>query len=571
MKPSAPALRPHLSHTFYLGVTRFVKETAASQKSAQTTLCGPIRFFGENLLGLAQHSPSDQPLAADDAGELLRFCGDLVSGRGVPLVHAVVEVDVGDYLQQVSCRGSVAAKDVQLFPDGRCDRTLERLFHLGHLGTEVFIFILERRVERAQLPQNIGLCCGQGETVLLLGAPVFDLRAEDLHHLAYPPVVSLGDHRYGTDKSKAGVAGRFAPKANPHFNIPSGREVNILVATDVMAEGLNLQDGDVIVNYDLHWNPVRLIQRFGRIDRIGSKNDSIWGFNFLPETSLDRNLGLQAVLSQRIQEIHDTIGEDAAILDKSEQINEEAMFAIYQKKGDQMDFDEDDFVDINEAEEMLRSLRKDDPDEFQRIAYLRDGIRSARAVFSNRGNYVFCQAGRYQQLFLTDEDGAVASRDVPAVLGRIQCSKDEPAIRGVAGRENQTPRPSCARTQVSVLRIHCREVRAGVIDRAPGPRAALASAPAACSGRTRVDDTHNSLQGIVGPQLCTILEDLAVEGATRVAVEVKVVDGCRGERRVRILAHVSDGRHPVVSRPGAPIHQRRSHDSVRFEGSGRLD
>ena len=121
-----------------------------------------------------------------------------------------------------------------------------------------------------------------------------------------------------------------------------------------MSEGLNLQDGDVIVNYDLHWNPVRLIQRFGRIDRIGSENEAIWGYNFLPETELDKNLGLTQILRTRINEIHATIGEDAAILDKSEQINEESMFAIYEKKqGEQLELfqnDNDDFIDINEAE-----------------------------------------------------------------------------------------------------------------------------------------------------------------------------------------------------------------------------
>ena len=106
-----------------------------------------------------------------------------------------------------------------------------------------------------------------------------------------------------------------------------------LVATDVLAEGLNLQDCDNVINYDLHWNPVRLIQRFGRIDRIGTEHDVDYGFNFLPETGLERNLGLRPKLRNRIQEIHDTIGEDAAILDEGEQLNESAMYAIYEKKG----------------------------------------------------------------------------------------------------------------------------------------------------------------------------------------------------------------------------------------------
>ena len=236
---------------------------------------------------------------------------------------------------------------------------------------------------------------------------------------------------YGSEKSKARVAARFAPAANQHIQLRSNDpEIRILIATDVMSEGLNLQDGDVVLNYDLHWNPVRLIQRFGRIDRIGSENEVIWGFNFLPETKLDKNLGLTEVLRTRIREIHETIGEDAAILDKTEHINEDAMFAIYNKQGHQLSFFEDgeaDLMDLNEAEEILRTLRQENPAEYERIASLRNGIRSGKAVFDGQGSFVFCQAGRFQQLFLTDKDGNVASRDVAVILNRIKCSKQEPS------------------------------------------------------------------------------------------------------------------------------------------------
>ncbi len=233
---------------------------------------------------------------------------------------------------------------------------------------------------------------------------------------------------YSGDKSKARMAARFAPKANPEYRLRAGEsEVSLLVATDVLAEGLNLQDGDKIINYDLHWNPVRLIQRFGRIDRIGSEHEIIYGFNFLPETGIERNLGLREKLRNRIREIHDTIGEDAAILDPSEQLNEEAMYAIYEKKGEQLSlFEEhdDELVDINEAEEILRQLRTENPTEYERIADLRDGIRTAR-VTGSQGLYVFCQAGRYQQLFLLDDKGEVVSRDVSRILGAIRCDADE--------------------------------------------------------------------------------------------------------------------------------------------------
>lgn len=257
--------------------------------------------------------------------------------------------------------------------------------------------------------------------------------AEYLYKCINPDgVITDIDSIFGNDKSKARMAARFSPESNAQ-SIGSDSEIRILIATDVMSEGLNLQQGDVVLNYDLHWNPVRLIQRFGRIDRIGSKNDEIWGFNFLPETAMEQQLGLHEVLSARIREIQDTIGEDAAILDKDEIVNEDAMYCIYEQNGDQLTFfeaDEGDFVDINEAEEMLRSIKAEDPEEFERIANLRDGIRSAQATFKGgNARYVLCQAGRFQQLILVDEAGDELSRDVPKVLGSLKCSKGVPAAQ----------------------------------------------------------------------------------------------------------------------------------------------
>ncbi len=242
---------------------------------------------------------------------------------------------------------------------------------------------------------------------------------------------------YSGDKSKMRVVGRFAPKANPQYQRPAGEaELMTVVATDVLAEGLNLQDCDNIINYDLHWNPVRLIQRFGRIDRIGSDHDVVYGFNFLPETGIERNLNLQQKLHNRIQEIHDTIGEDSEILDRTEKLNEDAMYAIYEKKnGGQLslfeDEQEEEFLDLNEAEEILRQLRRENPAEYERIADLRDGIRTGKAS-THKGQFVFCEATYpnqpeqkgYQQLFLVDTTGTVVSKDVSKILGLIKCGPD---------------------------------------------------------------------------------------------------------------------------------------------------
>ncbi|MGD0487650.1 MAG: helicase-related protein [Syntrophorhabdales bacterium] len=244
---------------------------------------------------------------------------------------------------------------------------------------------------------------------------------------------------YSGDKSKARIVGRFAPKANPEYHFAKGEaELMTVVATDVLAEGLNLQDCDNIINYDLHWNPVRLIQRFGRIDRIGSEHALIFAFNFLPEVGIEKTLGLYSTLHNRIQEIHDTIGEDSSILDDTERLNPEAMYAIYEPRGsgpmqlELWDKPADEFLDLNEAEEILRQLRKEDPAEFERIETLRDGIRTARSS-PQKGMFVFCQAGRFQQLFLLDDKGAVVSRDIPRVVGAVKCSPDVKAADLPAG------------------------------------------------------------------------------------------------------------------------------------------
>ena len=81
----------------------------------------------------------------------------------------------------------------------------------------------------------------------------------------------------------------FSPKSKHRDMLDpnSNDEIDILMATDCISEGQNLQDCDYLINYDIHWNPVRIIQRFGRVDRIGSTNEVIQLVNFWPNLSLD--------------------------------------------------------------------------------------------------------------------------------------------------------------------------------------------------------------------------------------------------------------------------------------------
>jgi len=232
---------------------------------------------------------------------------------------------------------------------------------------------------------------------------------------------------YGSGKNKMLTAARFSPSANPQVKVPANQpEIDLLIATDVMSEGLNLQDCDQVINYDLHWNPVRLIQRFGRIDRIGSRHDHIFGYNFLPEAGLEAGLGLTEILQRRINEINAILGGDSAILSPKEQLQTEAFIAIY--RGDTIErfeeTDEDELVDLVEAEELIRQIRNADPMLFARISELSDGVRSTRKD-RLAGAIVHCKAGQYQQLFLVNNEGQIVKRNLAEVLAVLQCKPDE--------------------------------------------------------------------------------------------------------------------------------------------------
>lgn len=95
-------------------------------------------------------------------------------------------------------------------------------------------------------------------------------------------------------------------------------EIDFLIATDCISEGQNLQDCDYLINYDIHWNPVRIIQRFGRIDRIGSKNTYIQLVNFWPDVTLDEYIDLKAKVETRMKIVDMTATGDDNLLSEEE-------------------------------------------------------------------------------------------------------------------------------------------------------------------------------------------------------------------------------------------------------------
>lgn len=114
------------------------------------------------------------------------------------------------------------------------------------------------------------------------------------------------------------LASRFSPKAKNYILKEEEVELQYLFSTDVLSEGQNLQDAGILVNYDLHWNPVRMIQRNGRVNRLGSPFEEVYIYNMRPEAKLDTYLKLIQRLEGKINLIKNTIGTDTPVLDEPE-------------------------------------------------------------------------------------------------------------------------------------------------------------------------------------------------------------------------------------------------------------
>lgn len=114
------------------------------------------------------------------------------------------------------------------------------------------------------------------------------------------------------------LASRFSPKSKRYSFKPDETELSTLFSTDVLSEGQNLQDAGVLINYDLHWNPVRMIQRNGRVNRLGSTFSEVYVHNMRPESKLDAYLKLIQRLQGKIDIIRNTIGTDTPVLDEPE-------------------------------------------------------------------------------------------------------------------------------------------------------------------------------------------------------------------------------------------------------------
>lgn len=159
----------------------------------------------------------------------------------------------------------------------------------------------------------------------------------------------------------------------------SDATLRILITTDVLSEGINLHRGNVLINYDLPWNPTRVLQRAGRVNRLGTEHHDIFIYNFFPTTQADSHLGLEANITNKIQMFHDILGEDAKYLSDGEEIGSQELFETLNSKKAYTGEEEEGDSELKYLE-MMRTLRDEKSALFEKIKRLPKKARSGRLV-----------------------------------------------------------------------------------------------------------------------------------------------------------------------------------------------
>ena len=194
----------------------------------------------------------------------------------------------------------------------------------------------------------------------------------------------------GESANPTSLAWRFSPESNrKRDSIPADQELRVLLATDVMSEGLNLQDAAIIVNFDLPWAIIRLIQRAGRVDRIGQKSDKILCYSFLPADGVENIIRLRARVRQRLHENAEVVGTDEAFFEDERE--KQSLLALYHEKSGILDGDADNEVDLaSYAYQIWKNATDRDPELLRIIPELPPIVYSTKPHQPAVGKPAWC-------------------------------------------------------------------------------------------------------------------------------------------------------------------------------------
>lgn len=237
----------------------------------------------------------------------------------------------------------------------------------------------------------------------------------------------------GDSENPTAIAWRFSPVCNEKRNqIAPDQELRILIATDVLSEGQNLQDCSIVVNYDLPWAIIRLIQRAGRVDRIGQKAEKILCYSFLPAEGVERIIRLRSRVRQRLQENAEVVGTDEAFFE-GEQSNR-TILDLYHEKSSILDGDGEGEVDLaSYAYQIWKNAIADDPalqkiiPDMPPVVFATKPHQPAERQPSGVLVYLRTAEGNDALAWL-DENGQSVTESQFAILRAAECSPQTPAL-----------------------------------------------------------------------------------------------------------------------------------------------
>ena len=218
---------------------------------------------------------------------------------------------------------------------------------------------------------------------------------------------SSGVCRYKNDSVAGNTLKNLIHENYDPKNKEQSNTVKILITTDVLAEGINLHRSNVIVNYDLPWNPTKVLQRVGRVNRVGTKFDKIHIYNFFPSSTADSELGLEDNIKAKLQAFHETLGEDAKYLSEEETTTNHKLFGekLYDKVNNKDTYNEDDVSENIELKyiSLLENIRDNNLDLFNKIKYLPKKARTGRNYKVSKNSLItFFKKGALNKIYITD-------------------------------------------------------------------------------------------------------------------------------------------------------------------------
>ncbi len=227
------------------------------------------------------------------------------------------------------------------------------------------------------------------------------------------------------------TAWRFSPVSNEKRDIVRTQdEIRVLVATDVLSEGQNLQDAAVVVNYDLPWAIIRLIQRAGRVDRIGQQADTIYAHTFLPADGVETIIRLRDRLRNRLQQNQEVVGSDEIFFEDDK--NSQAIKDLYHEKAGILDGEDvDTEVDLaSYAFQIWKNAIDANPALQKTIPSLPEVAFSTKQVpEEKKGALVYVRTGEGNDaLAWIDENGESVTESQYEILKTAECSPDTPAL-----------------------------------------------------------------------------------------------------------------------------------------------